>query len=235
MSEAAEIDKATGLPVGAQVDATPAKRPERTPLRGNYVTLLPLKANKHGDSLWEATRGEQNDALWLYLFEGPFRKREDFDISLQAMEVSEDPFYFAILDNASGRCTGRASYLRIEPRNRCIEVGSILYSPLLQRTAGATEAMFLMMRHAFEDLGYRRYEWKCNHLNAPSRRAAVRLGFTFEGIFRRHMIQKGRNRDTAWYSMLDEEWPERKRAFERWLDPENFGADGQQKCALTSF
>jgi RimJ/RimL family protein N-acetyltransferase len=235
MSENIEVDLATGLPIGMKVDPTPAKRPERGPLRGQYVTLLPLKVHEHGDSLWEAVRDEKNDGLWLYLFEGPFRRREDFDASLYGMEVSQDPFYFAIMDNATARCTGRASYLRIDPNNRSIEVGSILYSPLLQKTAGATEAMFLMMDHAFEDLGYRRYEWKCNALNAPSRKAALRLGFQFEGIFRQHMIQKGRNRDTAWYSILDAEWPDRKKAFEAWLEPENFDVSGRQKRALVEF
>jgi RimJ/RimL family protein N-acetyltransferase len=128
---------------------------------------------------------------------------------------------------------GYASYLRIEPAHRCIEVGSILFTPLLQRTPGATEAMYLMARHVFENLGYRRYEWKCNALNEPSRRAALRLGFTFEGIFRQHMIIKGRNRDTAWYSMLDSEWPARKASFEQWLAPDNFDSHGRQKQSLS--
>jgi RimJ/RimL family protein N-acetyltransferase len=147
---------------------------------------------------------------------------------------SEDPLYFSVVDNSSQLAVGRASYLRIEPKHRCIEVGSILYSPALQRTRGATEAMYLMARYAFDDLGYRRYEWKCNALNEPSRRAALRLGFTFEGIFRQHMIAKGRNRDTAWFSMLDSEWPRRKQAFENWLDPANFSADGIQKQPLSA-
>ena len=131
-----------------------------------------------------------------------------------------------------GDAVGYASYMRIEPVHRVIEVGSILYTPRLQRTIGATEAMYLMARHVFEDLGYRRYEWKCNALNAPSRSAALRLGFTFEGIFRQHMIIKGRNLDTAWFSMLDSEWPQRKAAFERWLDPSNFDANGRQRQSL---
>jgi RimJ/RimL family protein N-acetyltransferase len=209
-----------------------AKRPGRVVLEGRYVDLTPLDARLHGDALWEATRGEQNDALWQYLAEGPFRDREDFDKTLEGMAASEDPLFFAIIDRASERAAGRASYLRIDPKHGSIEVGSILYSPPLQRTRGATEAMYLMARHAFEDLGYRRYEWKCNALNEPSRRAALRLGFTFEGIFRQHQIVKGRNRDTAWFSMLDGEWPRRKEAFERWLDPENFSAAGEQKRRL---
>jgi RimJ/RimL family protein N-acetyltransferase len=153
---------------------------------------------------------------------------------MKAMEVSQDPFYFAIIDNATGKAVGRASYLRIEPKHRVIEVGAILYSPLLQRTRGATEAMYLMMRYAFENLGNRRYEWKCNALNDPSRRAALRFGFTFEGIFRQHMIMKGENRDTAWFSILDKEWPTAKEAFEKWLAPENFNPDGTQKTQLAA-
>jgi len=212
-----------------------AKRPGRVVLEGRYVDLTPLDARLHGDALWEATRGEQNDALWQYLAEGPFRDREDFDKTLEGMAASEDPLFFAIIDRASQCATGRVSYLRIDPKHGSIEVGSILYAPALQRTRGATEAMYLMARHAFEDLGYRRYEWKCNALNEPSRRAALRLGFTFEGIFRQHQIVKGRNRDTAWFSMLDGEWPRRKAAFERWLDPENFSAAGEQKRQLGEF
>jgi RimJ/RimL family protein N-acetyltransferase len=140
--------------------------------------------------------------------------------------------FFAILDNHTGVAVGFASYMRIEPVHKVIEVGSILYTPALQRTAGATEAMYLMAKHVFEDLGYRRYEWKCNALNTPSRTAALRLGFSFEGIFRQHMIVKGENRDTAWFSMLDSEWPARREAFENWLDPSNFDAEGRQKTPL---
>ena len=218
-----------------EVDATPAKRPERTVLEGRYVTLVPLDAGLHGEALWEATKGEQNDALWRYLAEGPFPNREDFDRALAGMAASEDPLFFTIIGRSTQRPAGRASYLRIDTKHRVIEVGSILYSPALQRTRGATEAMYLMARHVFEDLGYRRYEWKCNALNQPSRQAALRLGFTFEGIFRQHQIVKGRNRDTAWFSMLDSEWPRRKEAFERWLAPENFSMVGEQKQRLADF
>jgi RimJ/RimL family protein N-acetyltransferase len=171
--------------------------------------------------------------LWLYLFYGPFASRADFDAYLTQIASLDDPLYYAILDNTSGQAVGHVSYLRIEPSHRCVEVGGILYTPSLQRTPGATEAMYLMARRVFEDLGYRRYEWKCNALNAPSRRAALRLGFTYEGVFRQHMIMKGRNRDTAWFSMLDTEWPARKAAFEQWLDPANFDADGRQKTSLS--
>jgi RimJ/RimL family protein N-acetyltransferase len=198
------------------------------------VTVAPLDPEVHGDALYQATQGPGTDDLWLYLFEGPFPDRASFDRSLEDISTSEDPLFFAIVDNISGRAVGRAAYMRVEPRHRAIEVGSILYSPGLQRTAGATEAMYLMARQVFEDLGYRRYEWKCNALNEPSRRAALRLGFTFEGIFRQHMIIKGHNRDTAWYSMIDREWPARKAAFERWLDVSNFDANGRQKLSLST-
>jgi RimJ/RimL family protein N-acetyltransferase len=203
-----------------------------TTLSGRYVTVAPLDPAQHGDDLWEATRGEENYALWRYLPDGPFELRAEFDKNLAVMAASRDHLFFAIVDNQSGKAVGRAAYLRIEPKHRCIEVGSILYSPALQKTRGATEAMFLMARHVFEELGYRRYEWKCNALNEPSRRAALRLGFTFEGIFRQHMIVKGENRDTAWFSMLDWEWPAQKQAFERWLDPANFSSDGRQLSVL---
>jgi len=194
---------------------------------------VPLDPVAHGESLYEQSVG--HDHLWLYLFEGPFATRSAFDSDLKRKSESEDPLYFAIIDRASRRALGHAAYLRIEPNHRVIEVGAILYTPPLQRTAGATEAMYLMAKHVFEDLGYRRYEWKCNAFNEPSRRAALRFGFTFEGIFRQHMVVKGRNRDTAWYAMLDSEWPSRKAAFEQWLDAANFDERGQQKQKLSRF
>jgi RimJ/RimL family protein N-acetyltransferase len=196
------------------------------------VTVQPLDPEKHGEALWEGTGGMEHSALWDYMADGPFADRESFDAALRAKAVSEDPLFFAITDSASGRALGIASLLRIEPKHRVVEVGSIVYSPALQRSRQATEAMYLLARYVFEDLGYRRYEWKCNALNEPSRRAALRLGFTFEGIFRQHMIVKGRNRDTAWFSMLDGEWPARKAAFERWLAPENFSASAEQLSRL---
>jgi RimJ/RimL family protein N-acetyltransferase len=201
-------------------------------MEGRYVALEPLDAAKHGEALWEGTHGPEREELWRYLFEGPFPNRAAFNAHLERKAVPGDPLFFAILDQPSRRAVGYASYMRIEPLHRCLEVGSILYTAALQRTRGATEAMYLMARHVFEDLGYRRYEWKCNALNEPSRRAALRLGFAFEGIFRQHMIVKGRNRDTAWFSMLDSEWPARKMAFERWLAPANFDANGRQRSSL---
>ncbi len=214
------------------IDTTPAKMPERIKMPGRYVTLEPLSAATHTGDLWEAVRGPRNDALWAYLWDGPFTGRAGLEANLAAKEVSKDPLYYAILDNATGKCVGHASFLRIDPKHRVIEVGAILFSPLLQRTRGATEAMYLMMRYAFDALGNRRYEWKCNALNEPSRRAALRLGFTYEGIFRQHMIVKNENRDTAWFSLLDSEWPAAKTAFEKWLDPANFTSDGAQTQSL---
>jgi RimJ/RimL family protein N-acetyltransferase len=220
--------------IGGQVDATPARRPQRTRLEGRVVSIVPLDASAHADVLFDGTQGKENDPLWLYLFDGPFATRADFRSYIEQKASSEDPLFFAILDKASREAIGHAAYMRMKPEHRVIEVGSILYTPRLQRTIGATEAMYLMARHVFEDLGYRRYEWKCNALNAPSRRAALRLGFTFEGVFRQHMIVKGRNRDTAWFSMLDSEWPKRKIAFEKWLDRSNFDANGQQRMSLSA-
>ncbi|MGH6912354.1 MAG: GNAT family N-acetyltransferase, partial [Geminicoccales bacterium] len=162
---------------------------------------------------------------------GPFDSAEAYEASLLAQSMGDDPLCYAIVDRRTGRAAGTASYLRIDPRAGSIEVGSITYSPQLQRSAMATEAMYLMMHRVFE-LGYRRYEWKCNALNAASRRAAERLGFTYEGLFRQATVTKGRNRDTAWFSILDCEWPTLKAAFEAWLDPGNFDADGQQRRPL---
>jgi len=196
--------------------------------------LVPLDPRVHAAALYEASHGAAREDLWRYLFDGPYPNLGAFEARLRQMAATRDPLFLTILENSSGQPVGYASYMRIEPAHRCIEVGSILFTPALQRTPGATEAMYLMARHVFNDLGYRRYEWKCNALNEPSRRAALRLGFTFEGIFRQHMIVKGRNRDTAWYSMLDSEWPARKASFERWLAPENFDAQGRQRQSLSS-
>jgi RimJ/RimL family protein N-acetyltransferase len=232
-SRTTDTDPTTGLPIGVPVNPAAAQLPERTRLVGRHVQLVPLDLVQHTDALYEGTHGDRRDVLWLYLPGGPFPDQAAFRSDLEQKAASPDPFFFAILDHASGRAQGLAAYLRIEPSQRSIEVGWILYAPPLQRTVGATEAMYLMAKHAFEGLGYRRYEWKCNALNTPSRRAALRLGFTFEGIFRQHMIVKGRNRDSAWFSMLDSEWPARRSAFERWLDPTNFDAEGRQRSSLS--
>ena len=214
-------------------DLSPALRPQRETLEGRVVLVQPLDPLVHGDALFEGSHGDDSEELWRYLPEGPFSDRSAFDTYLKRASVSEDPLFFAIVDKSSAVASGMAAYLRIDPAHKVIEVGHILFTPKLQRTVAATEAMFLMAQHVF-DLGYRRYEWKCNALNAPSLRAARRLGFTFEGIFRQHMIVKGRNRDTAWFSMLDSEWPARKASFEHWLDAKNFDENGVQKLSLSA-
>jgi len=191
---------------------------------------------QHTHALWQAVLG--HDEVWDWLGDGPYVREEDLFAALEAKETGAAARFFAILprqaSGAVGTAVGYASLMRIDASNGVIEVGNVMFSPQLQRTPAATEAMYLMARYVFEELGYRRYEWKCNALNLPSRRAALRLGFAFEGIFRQHMVIKGQNRDTAWFSMLDSEWPERKQAFEAWLAPENFDADGRQKRALGS-
>src|SRR5271155_564445 len=220
-------------PIGPLVDPRPAKRPERVTLPGRAVTLVPLDAEAHADSLFHKANGGERDRVWTYLFDGPYADPQVFTASLVAKAQSEGPLFFAIIDNASGEAVGYQTFLRIEPAHRVIEVGNILYTPAMQRTIGATEAQYLFATHVFDALGYRRYEWKCNDLNAPSKRAAERFGFTFEGVFRHHMIVKGRNRATAWFAILDGEWPVRKAAYERWLRPDNFDAAGRQKASLS--
>ena len=223
------------LPIGPSIDAHPAKRPERVTLEGRWTTLIPLDPAAHAEALYEGSNGDAaREAAWAYLFDGPYRSLDEFRASLEAKARSADPLFFAVIDNSSGRAVGYQTLMRIDAANRVIEVGNIMYTPAMQRTAGATEAQYLFAKYVFDELGYRRYEWKCNALNAPSRRAAERFGFTFEGIFRQHMIVKGRNRDTAWFAMLDSEWPARKAAYERWLQPDNFDSDGRQKIALSA-
>ena len=224
---------ASEQPVGAQVDTNPARRPERIVLAGRAISLVPLNAAAHADALFDGANGGDKDRVWTYLFDGPYTDRAVFRANVEAKAKSEDPLFFAIVDNASGKPLGYQTFLRVEPLHRVIEVGNILYTPAMQRTIGATEAQYLFARYVFDELGYRRYEWKCNDLNAPSKRAAQRFGFSFEGVFRQHMIVKGRNRDTAWFSMVDSEWPARKAAYERWLRADNFDAAGRQKTRLS--
>jgi RimJ/RimL family protein N-acetyltransferase len=200
-------------------------------LAGRFCRLEPLASGGHAADLHAANSLDREGRMWTYLFSGPFETLDEFTAWLESREDSLDPLYFAIVDTGTNRATGIASYLRIEPAHGTIEVGHLAFSPLLQRTAAATEAMYLMMKHAFE-LGYRRYEWKCDALNAASRRAADRLGFKFEGVFRQAVVYKGRNRDTAWYSIIDNEWAERETAFLAWLDPANFDSDGRQRRSL---
>jgi RimJ/RimL family protein N-acetyltransferase len=221
-----------GQPVGpALPEWRPPARPQHAVLRGRYCRVEPLSAMRHAAELYAANSLDRDGRMWTYLFSGPFATLEEYTTWLEARENSTDPLFFAVIDGASGKATGIASYLRIDTTHGVMEVGHLAFSPLLQRTRTATEAMYLMMKQAFE-LGYRRYEWKCDALNAPSRCAAERLGFTFEGVFRQAVVYKGRSRDTAWYSVLDREWPARKAAFVAWLDPENFEPDGRQLQSL---
>jgi RimJ/RimL family protein N-acetyltransferase len=190
------------------------------------VTLDPLSAETHTRDLWRAV--QDHNEIWAYLADGPYASEGDLRKAIAEKQAGTVAVFLAIVPHLSGKAEGYASFMRMDPANGVVEVGNILMAPSLQRTTAATEAMYLMARHVFEDLGYRRYEWKCNANNAPSRRAALRYGFTFEGIFRQHMVVKGQNRETAWFSMLDSEWPARKSAFEAWLDPKNFDPDGRQ-------
>jgi RimJ/RimL family protein N-acetyltransferase len=198
-------------------------------LTGRYGRVEKLDPAHHLASLWEAMRGEP--ALWDYMPYGPFGSAGQFESWIAERATLTDPYVYAVVA-PDGRALGIAALMRITPEMGVIEVGHIAYSPALQRTPLGTEAQFLLARYAFDALGYRRYEWKCNALNAASRRAAERYGFTFEGIFRQHMIVKGKNRDTAWYSIVGTEWPARRMAFEHWLAPENFDAQGLQKASL---
>jgi RimJ/RimL family protein N-acetyltransferase len=221
-------------PVGPSVEPHPARRPERVTLKGRWITLAPLDPEKHAAALYEGSNGDATrESVWTYLFDGPYRSLDQFRANIELKARSADPLFFAVVDNSSGRAVGYQTLMRVDAANRVIEVGNIMYTPAMQRTAGATEAQYLFARYVFDELGYRRYEWKCNDLNAPSKRAARRFGFSFEGAFRQHMIVKGRNRDTAWFAMLDGEWPARKAAYERWLAPDNFDRQGRQKTNLS--
>ncbi len=219
-------------PIGPLVDATEASFPRPVELKGRYAHLSPINAEQHARHLFPHAATREHDHLWTYLFDGTFENEDAFRAYMERLATSVDPVCFAIVDATTNRAVGICKLMRIEPRHRVIEIGGILFTAALQRTRGATEAMYLLARHVFEDLGYRRYEWKCNSLNEPSRRAAQRLGFTFEGLFRQHMIIKGHSRDTAWYALLDHEWPSRKTEFERWLSPDNFDAAGNQRSPL---
>ena len=206
-----------------------AEPPAHAVMDGRLVKLEPLSLLANLDDLFEAG---SDPAIWDWLGYGPFADKSVMRAWLEGCASSADPLWFAIRDKTDGRAKGMCAWLRIDPDMGVIEIGHIWYAISLQRTAAATEAVYLLFRQAFEDGGYRRLEWKCNAMNQPSRNAARRLGFTFEGIFRQHMITKGRNRDTAWFSLLDREWPATGRAFEQWLAPENFAADGRQITSL---
>jgi RimJ/RimL family protein N-acetyltransferase len=217
-----------GLPVAEQQSAQLPSQLSGKALEGTYCRLEQLCADRHGAELFEAFAG--HDSLWTYMPHGPFISVDSYRDWIASREIESDPFFYAIVDRGTQRAVGVASYLRIDPVSRSIEVGWITYSPALQRSRTATEAMYLMMRNAFA-LGYRRYEWKCNALNEASRKAALRLGMTYEGTFRQATVVKGRNRDSSWFSILDSEWPEMKKNFEDWLQESNFDPNG---CQITS-
>ena len=224
-----------GQPIGPELPGwLPPPRPARTTLEGRFCRVEPLDVERHARQLHEANSVDPEGRMWTYLFSGPFATFEEYRAWLAPRPASEDPLFVAFVDKGRAQAVGTGAYMRIDPANGVMEIGHLAFSPLMQRTPVATEAMYLMMRHAFE-LGYRRYEWKCDALNAASRRAAERLGFTFEGIFRQAIVYKSRSRDTAWYSIIDREWPTLDAAFRAWLDPANFDADGRQRRSLAAF
>ncbi|MCP5149241.1 MAG: GNAT family N-acetyltransferase [Ectothiorhodospiraceae bacterium] len=228
-----EIDPETGLPIGPPVaDPSPAARPGRIVLEGRWCRLEPLDPVRHGDELYAAATPPDKAARHRYLPDAAPESRAAFQGWLERTAAAADPLAFAVIDLRSGRVEGRQTLMRITPEHRCIEIGNIYWGPAIARTPVSTEANYLFARHVFEDLGYRRHEWKCDALNAPSRAAALRFGFTYEGHFRRAVIIRGRSRDTAWFSMIEEEWPALKAAYEQWLAPDNFDSAGRQRTRL---
>ena len=222
------------LPIGRSLsDWTPRPKPPRTPVEGRFCRLEMLDVGKHAADLFAANQHDTEGRNWTYLAYGPFATLDENRAWVETMQKGDDPLFHAIIDKATGKAVGVATFMRIDSTNGVIEVGNINYSPLLQRKPAATEAMYLMMVRVFDELGYRRYEWKCDSLNAPSRAAALRLGFQYEGLFRQAVVYKGRNRDTTWFSIIDGEWPALRRAYQQWLNPENFDAAGKQRRKLT--
>jgi RimJ/RimL family protein N-acetyltransferase len=207
-------------------------RPERVVLDGRYARLEPLDPARHGANLLASGRAPGAEDRFRYLFEEPPTDKAAFTAWLEKVAASPDPMFYAVIDKSTGRAEGRQALMRIDPFHGVIEIGNILWGPQIARTRVATEALYLFASHAFDNLGYRRFEWKCNNLNEPSKRAALRFGFAFEGVFRQHMVTKGKNRDTAWFAMIDRDWPALKAGYEKWLDPANFDANGQQLARL---
>jgi len=222
-----------GQPIGEALPGwQPAAYPKTPRMAGRFCDLELIDAAKHAGQLFEAFAEDTEGRMWTYMANGPFATGTEVHAWLEAAETLENQVYYAVVDRVTGRAVGIVTYLRIQPGHGVVEVGAISYAPALQRTPAATEAMYLMMRQVFEVWGYRRYEWKCDDLNAASKRAAERFGFSYDGLFRQAVIYKGRNRDTAWYSILDKDWPRIKEALEAWLALENFDADGGQKRRL---
>jgi RimJ/RimL family protein N-acetyltransferase len=225
-----------GQPIGFPLPHWTARpRPPRSAMEGRFCRVEPIDPARHATDLHAANSLDREGRNWTYLPYGPFPELAGYYDWLERVCAADDPLFHAVIDRRSRRAVGVASYMRIDPAAGVIEVGGINYAPPLQRTAAATEAMYLMMRRVFDELGYRRYEWKCDSLNAPSRAAAQRLGFRYEGMFRQATVYKARNRDTCWFSILDSEWPALKPVFEAWLDPGNFDASGRQRRSLSSF
>jgi RimJ/RimL family protein N-acetyltransferase len=225
-----------GQPIGSPLPHWTARpRPPRTAMEGSFCRVEPIDPARYAADLHAAYLLDDDGRNWTYLPYGPFAHFEEYRDWLERAARSDDPLVHCIIESRSNRAVGVASFMRIDPAAGVIEVGGINYGPPLQRTPAATEAMYLMMRRVFDELGYRRYEWKCDSLNAPSRAAALRLGFHYEGMFRQATVYKARNRDTCWFSILDSEWPALKSAFEHWLDPQNFDAAGRQRQSLSRF
>ena len=213
----------------------PRPRPERIVLEGRYVRIEPLDPSLHGEGMFEASSVADSDQRFRWLFEYPPSARGEYEAWLEKSAASQDPLFFAVIDKASGRIGGRQTLMRIDPTYGVIEIGNIYWGPEISRRPAATEAQFLFAQYVFDTLGYRRYEWKCNNRNEPSKRAAERFGFQFEGVFRQHMVVKGENRDTAWYSIIDKEWSLLRQAYIDWLNPANFDEDGTQIRRLEDF
>ncbi len=230
---ATEQPIAIARPVGIDLDWRPAARPARTELGGTHVVLRPLDADRDAESLYAQSHPPASDpGMWTYLPYGPYRDPGDLRDALRSFQASEDPLFFTLLPRPADQPAGVASYLRMTPEHGVIEIGHIWFGASLRRTTAATEAIYVLASHAFDDLGYRRLEWKCDSLNEASRRAAERFGFRFEGVFRNHMVVKGHNRDTAWFAITDDEWPAVRASFRAWLDPANLDEDRRQRHGL---
>jgi RimJ/RimL family protein N-acetyltransferase len=214
---------------------TPRPRPERIALEGQHVRLEPFGVTDHGAGLFEASTVADAAQRFRWLMDEPPQNLEEFQPWLERAETSTDPLFFAVINKVSAKVAGRQALMRAEPATGVVEIGNVYWGPLIARQPAATEAQFLFAQYVFDTLGYRRYEWKCNNRNEGSKAAALRFGFSFEGVFRQHLVVKGENRDTAWFSMLDSEWPALRGAYQAWLDPRNFSADGQQKKRLQDF
>ncbi|MFF4243478.1 GNAT family N-acetyltransferase [Streptomyces sp. NPDC001822] len=222
-----------GQPIGEPMPGwTPRPLPPGGRLSGRYCRLEALDPARHAQDVFAALCSAQDDRDWTYMAVGPFPSAAEFEAWVREAASGTDPRHYAVIDRRSGRAVGTLSLMRQDPANGVIEVGNVMFSPLLKRTTVATEAQFLLMAHAFDDLGYRRYEWKCDSRNAPSRRAAERLGFGYEGTFRQAVVYKGRSRDTAWFSIISSEWPALRQAFDSWLEPANFDDAGRQRRSL---